>query len=230
VELFDVGDGGELHHRRTVRSAAFCRANGVAGLGRRRFLVTNDGAACGKWGRCLERALGLKRGNVVLVELDDETETSAVRTVAGRIGFANGLAVDERHVYVAATRDQALLVYPRETLNRAGTLDAPERIIAVGGGPDNLSWASEHILLMAVHPSLLRLAAYRYRWISWLDTAPTRILAVDVRDGAQRVVWASDAGEPLSAATVAVRHEDVLIAGSITDAGLMFCHLNTFEN
>lgn len=230
VEVFDVGDGGTLHHRRTVRSAAFCRANGVAGLGRERFLVTNDGTACGKWGRRLEQALGLKRGNVVLVELEDATEASAVRTVAGRIGFANGLALDEQHVYVAATRDQALLVYPRDSLNRAGILGAPERVIAVGGGPDNLSWASEHLLLMAVHPSLLRLAAYRYQWMSRLDTAPTRILAVDVRDGAQRVVWASDAGEPLSAATVAVRHEDILIAGSVTDAGLMLCHLSTFEN
>jgi hypothetical protein len=65
---------------------------------------------------------------------------------------------------------------------------------------------------------------------SWIDTAPTRILAVDVRDGAQRVVWESDAGEPLSAATVAVRHENVLIVGSVTDAGLMFCQLNAFPN
>jgi hypothetical protein len=238
VELFDVGEGGELHHRRTVRSGAFCRANGVAGLDRGRFLVTNDGAACGRWKRRLEQALGLRRGNAVLVELEDATEASTVRVVAERIGFANGLAFDGQYVYLAATRDQALLVYPSHNLNRAGTLGAPERVVAVGGGPDNLSWASEHILLMAVHPSLLKLAAYRYRWMSrgmsggtsWIDTAPTRILAVDVRDGAQRVVWKSDAGEPLSAATVAVRHENVLIVGSVTDAGLMFCQLNAFPN
>lgn len=234
VEIFDVGEGGKLYHRRTVRSGAFCRANEVAGLDRRRFLVTNDGAACGTWGRRLERALGLKRGNVVLVELEDATGASAVRTVAERIGFANGLALDAHHLYVAATRDQALWVYRRDSLNEMGTLGAPERVIAVDGGPDNLSWASEHVLLAAVHPSLLRLAAYRYRWMSWgmswLDAAPTRIVAVDVRDGSQRVVWASDAGEPLSAATIAARHEDVLIAGSVTDTGLMLCHLNRVEN
>ena len=237
VEIFDVGEG-KLHHRRTLRSGAFCRANEIAGLGRGRFLLTNDGVACGRWGRRLEQAFGLRRGNALLVELEEATGASAVRAVAGRIGFANGLALDRQHLYVAATRDQALLVFPRDSLNRHGVLGAPERIIALGGGPDNLSWASDHILLVAVHPSLLRLAAYRYRWVfrgmfrgmSWTDTAPTRLLAVNVRDGAQRVVWASDAGEPLSAATVAVRHGNVLIAGSVTDAGLMLCDLNRVEN
>jgi hypothetical protein len=170
----------------------------------------------------------------MLVELEDATGAAAIRALAEGIGFANGLALDGQHLYVAATRDQALLVYRRDGLNGTAALGAPERIIAVDGGPDNLSWASEHVLLVAVHPSLLRLAAYRYQWtarrMSWFEKAPTRILAVDVRDGAQRVVWDSEAGELLSAATVAVRHGDLLIAGSITDAGLMVCQLNRFEN
>jgi sugar lactone lactonase YvrE len=234
VEIFDVGEAGALDHRRTVRSRAFCRANDVAGLDRGRFLVTNEGTACGRWERRLEQALDPKRGNVMLVELEDATGAAATRALAEGIGFANGLALDGQHLYVAATRDQALLVYRRDGLNGTAALGAPERIIAVDGGPDNLSWASEHVLLVAVHPSLLRLAVYRYRWtfgrMSWFDTAPTRMLAVDVRDGAQRVVWDSEAGEPLSAATVAVRHGDLLIAGSITDAGLLVCQLNRFEN
>jgi sugar lactone lactonase YvrE len=234
VEIFDVGKSGELHHRRTVHSRAFCRANEVAGLDRGRFLLTNDGAACGTWGRRLEQAFGLEKGNVVLMELEDATGAGVIRALAEGIGFANGLALDGQHLYVAATRDQALWVYRRNGLNETAIFGVPERVIAVDGGPDNLSWASEHVLLVAVHPSLLRLAKYRYQWMSggmpWLDAAPTRILAVDVRDGAQRVVWDSDAGEPLSAATVAVRHGNVLIAGSVTDAGLMVCRLNTFEN
>lgn len=170
----------------------------------------------------------------MLVELEDATGAGAIRAVAEGIGFANGLALDRQHLYVAATRDQALLVYRRDSLNGTAALGAPERVIAVHGGPDNLSWASEHVLLVAVHPSLLRLAGYRYHWMSgsmsWFETAPTRILAVDVRDGAQRIVWDSKAGEPLSATTVAVRHGDFLIAGSVTDAGLMVCQLNRFDN
>ena len=226
VEVFDVGESGALHHRRTVRDRAFCRANGIAGLGRARFLVSNDGIACGRWGRRLEQTLGLKKGNVVLAELDDATGSSAVTRVAEGIGFANGLAVDAEHVYVAATRDQALLVYRIDGFSNTSALKGPEHIIAVDGGPDNLSWGREHALLVAVHPSLLRLAAYRYQWMSLVDTAPTRIIGVDVRDGSQRTLYASDAGEPLSAATIAVAHGNVLIAGSVTDEGLMLCHLN----
>lgn len=226
VEVFDVGDGGALHHRRTVRGPAFCRANGIAGLGRERFLVSNDGAACGKWGRRWERALGLKRGTVTLVELDAATDAVSVTRIAEGIGFANGLAVDAHHLYVAATRDQALLVYPLDGVSDPGTPRTPERRIPVSGGPDNVSWASEHALLVAVHPSLLRLAAYRYRWTTLVDTAPTRIIAVDIRDGAQRTLYASDAGEPMSAATVAVAKGNLLIAGSVTDDGLMLCHLS----
>jgi arylesterase / paraoxonase len=226
VEVFDLGEAGALHHRRTVRNEAFCRANGIAGLGRERFLVSNDGAACGKWGRRLEQAFGLKRGNVALVALDDATGASAVTRIAGGIAFANGLAVDAHHLYVAATRDQALLVYRLDHVNDGGALERPERVIAVDGGPDNLSWASEHTLLVAVHPSLLRLAAYRYQWMALADSAPTRIIGIDVRDGAQRTLYASDAGEPLSAATSAVQHGNALIAGSVTDEGLMLCHLN----
>jgi sugar lactone lactonase YvrE len=226
VEVFDVGEAGALHHRQTVRDRAFCRANGIVGLGRDRFLVSNDGAACGGWARRWELALGLKRGNVVRVELDEATGASAVTPLAEGIAFANGLAVDTRHLYVAATRDQALLVYPLGGLDAPEARARPERIIAVGGGPDNLSWASEHVLLVAVHPSLLRLAAYRHRWTWLADAAPTRIIAVDVRDGSQRTLYASDTGEPLSAATIAVVHGDFLIAGSVTDKGLMLCPLS----
>ena len=46
------------------------------------------------------------------------------------------------------------------------------------------------------------------------------------RDGAQRTLYASDAGEPMSAATVAVAKGNLLIAGSVTDDGLMLCHLS----
>ncbi len=225
VEVFNVEKAGALHHRQTVREQRLCRANEIAGLGPDRFLVSNDGASCGRWGRHLEQTLGLKRGNVVQVEIDSATGASTVIPIAQGIAFANGLAIDAQHVYVAATRDQALLVYRRNDVKRIGEREAPVRTIAIDGGPDNLSWASEHVLLVAVHPSLLRLGAYRYRWSSLLDTAPTRILEVNIRDGSQQILYANDEGEPLAAATIAVAHGGFLIAGSVTDEGLLLCDL-----
>ncbi len=226
VEVFDVDETGALRHRRTVRDAAFCRANGIIGIDGGRFIVSNDGGACGRWGRRLEQTFGLKRGNVVLVETDDATGAARVGRLVDGIGFANGLARDARHLYVAATRDRAVLVYRFDDSRGARPLVEARRSAIDGGGPDNLSWMTDRVLLMAVHPSLWRLAAYRYRWpMPGADAAPTRIVGVDIRNGGQYTIYASDAGEPLSAATVAVVHRDIMIAGSVTDSGLMLCRL-----
>ena len=227
VEVFDVDEAGGLHHRRTVRDQRLCRVNEIAGIDPDRFLVSNDGGSCGRWGRRLERALGLKRGNVVLVEMDEATGASTITRIAEGIGFANGLAVDAQHLYVAATREQALLVYRLDDFDETGGPAAPVGTIAIAGGPDNLSWVSEHVLLVAVHPSLLRLAAYRYQWTSLVPAAPTRILSVNVQDGSWRTLFASDTGEPLAAATVAIAHGGYLIAGSVVDQGLLICDLGT---
>jgi hypothetical protein len=86
------------------------------------------------------------------------------------------------------------------------------------GAPDNLT-ASTEGLVIALHPSLLRLWPYL---AGWSEHAPTRIALV--RDGgAVELLYDDPAGARFSAATTAVLADGRLIAGSVRDAGLLVC-------
>lgn len=222
IEIFAVHESGDLAHRSTIESPLFCRANGVLGLGDGRFLVSNDGGACGGVRRKLELGLNLARSHVVLATPNGDDGTASVVPVADGIKFANGMTSDDQHVFLATTRGRAVMVYRRDQLTGNRRPVAPDRVIPVDGGPDNLSWSPGGHLIVATHPSLLKLARYRYRWLH-SDVAPTQIIEVKVSDGSRRVLFRDDTGKRFSAATVAVVHNDMLIAGSVADEGIMVC-------
>ena len=95
--------------------------------------------------------------------------------------------------------------------------------IRVPGGPDNLTREDSRTLLAAVHPGLRRI------WLhlnGFWPNAPSRIVRVDVLSSAVDVLFDDPAGELFSAATSAVFAKDMLIAGSVTDAGLLICQRN----
>lgn len=228
IEVFDVVDShpARLVHRHSVQSHLLCRANDVAGLARDRFLVSIDGSACAGPARWLELGLGLARGAVMLGFVGDASkgaeENDTIVPVAENIDFANGIALDDRRVFLAATRGRVLLVYARDgVVGVRGPLE-PERVIPLAAAPDNLSWAPDGRLLVAVHPSLLKLARYRYGWLD-PGSAPSEIIDVDVSDDGRRLLHRDEQGRVLSAASVAVVHDDLLLVGSVVDDGLMVC-------
>lgn len=221
VERFSL-TGDVLRHRGTVKSPLLCRANEVAFLDGERFLFTSDHGGCGWAAGVLEDVLNLHRGFVGLVE-----EGRALVLATG-IGFANGLLPDPAadRLFVAATREDAVLVYRLSALLEGNGAAVPERI-AVPGGPDNLSHAAGGVLagrvLAAVHPSLFALALHRFGLPFGLPggaTAPTRIVALGP-NGVE--VVAEDDGRRLSGATVAVAWSGGLIAGSATSDRLLVC-------
>ncbi len=219
VERFAL-EGGRLLHRGTVAGPALCRANDVAFLDGDRFLFTSSHGGCG-WGDVLrENVLGRRHGFVGLVEGPVGAET--VHRLAGGIGFANGIlpvpAADR--LYVAATRERALLVYRLSALlaGGAGPEPEPERV-PTPGGPDNLSAAPDGGVLMALHPSLPRLALHRYGWPGG-GRAPSRV----ARLGPEGLsVLVDEDGRRFSAATVAVAWAGRLLMGSVTADGLLLC-------
>ncbi|MBP2314820.1 SMP-30/gluconolactonase/LRE family protein [Azospirillum soli] len=203
-------DGTELRHRGTVADPLLCRVNDVAALDGDRFLFTSSHGGCG-WASVLwENVMGQRGGFVGLAE------AGGVRVLASGIGFANGiLAVPEQdRLYVAATRERAVLVYPLSALLSGGTA-TPQRI-AVPGGPDNLSAGPDGGVLMALHPSLFRLALHRYGWPGG-ETARSRVAVLD-----GGILLDEDGGR-FSAATVAVGWDGRLLMGSVTADGLLFC-------
>ena len=221
VERFSfVGD--VLRHEGTVESPLLCRANEVVFLDAERFLFTSDHGGCGWAAGVLENALNLHRGFVGLVK------EGRVLVLAEGIGFANGLLPDRAadRLFVAATREDAVLIYRLSALLAGDGTTVPERI-AVPGGPDNLSRAVSGVLedrvLAAVHPSLFALALHRFG-LPGGATAPTRIVALGpdgMEDGVE--VVAEDDWHRLSGATVAAAWRGGLIAGSATSDRLLVC-------
>ncbi|WP_448205643.1 hypothetical protein [Azospirillum sp. sgz302134] len=218
VERFTL-DGAALHHRGSVEAPLLCRANDVAFLDGDRFLFTSDHGGCGRWAVALENALSLRRGFVGLVE------NGAARVLADGIGFANGLLAepDADRLYVAATRERAVLAYRLSALlGAAGT--APVARIPVPGGPDNLSRGAgggslDGRVLAAVHPSLPALALHRYG-LPGGTTAPARVVALGP-EGLDTLF--DDDGSFFSAGTVAAAWGGRLIAGSVMSARLLLC-------
>ena len=212
VERFSLA-GDTLRHHDTVENPLLCRANEVAFLDGDRFLFTSDHGGCGWAAVAMENALNLRRSFVGLVE------AGQARVLAAGIGFANGLLPDPAsdRLYVAATREQAVLVYRLSAL-LAGDGAALVKRIAVPGGPDNLTAAGDRVLA-AVHASLFRLALHR-AGLPGGESVPTRIVALG---SAGVEVIAEDEGRLLPGATVAAAWSGGIIAGSATSDRLLVC-------
>ncbi len=221
IDVLHLNGTGRLERSLPIQDAAVCRANDVLLLGPDRVLVSNDRAACDAVGAVVEDVTGTAGGNLIVAE------RGRVRAVATGIAHANGLAlgppgVDDR-IFVSATRGNEVLVYDRESLERATDAVDPIDRIAIGDSPDNLSWAPDGRLLVAVLPNLFRLALY-YAGTPGIETVRSRIDAVDVATGEVETLFQDD-GSLMSAATTAVIDDGRLVVGSLTANHLVVCDL-----
>lgn len=199
----------------------FCAANDMAWLEGRAY-ATFDRTSCP--GLSMYDALGLMPGGRLALL----RHRSAALPVSTDLRHPNGLvALGEDRIAVSETRGRRLRIY-----GGLADLDPDTRLPtqwstwsetarATPGAPDNLSLAPDGRLVAALHPSLLRLAAYRY---GWRDRAPTRIAAIDPTAGAVEILYDDPGGELFSGATVGLLLDDGrLVAGSVRDAGLLVC-------
>lgn len=188
-----------------ARAAAPCAANSVlsdsAGL-----LISYDHDAC-DWRAGLEDALTLKRSGVAAED---------GYALFDKAAFANGVTrSDAGELVLAATREKSLLV-----LTQTAKGLAEDRRIDLPGGPDNLKPAEGHSVIAAVHPSLMRMGLHRRLG---LGRAPSRIVRADLESGAVEILFDDPAGDLFSAATVAAERRGALVAGSVTEEGLLVC-------
>lgn len=169
-------------------------------------LISFDHERC-DWRGGLEDTLSLRRSGVV-------AEDGA--PLFDKALFANGIArMRDGRIALAATREKALLVMDE----RAGGLELSRRI-AVPGGPDNLTIAADGDIIAAVHPSLFLMGLHRRLGVG---AAPSRIVRVDPATDRVEVLFDDPDGALYSAATVAAEWKGALIAGSVTDDGLLVC-------
>ena len=189
-----------------------CSANDIVGAGKD-TLVTYDHSLCG-WRAMIEDVFNLKRSGIV------RPDDSAL--LFKGLSYANGLARLSEHKYaIAATRENAI-VFVEE---RLGIMAKGEKLqesvrVELPGGPDNLTMSADGDIIAALHPSLLWIGAHRKLGI---ERAPSRIVAIDPDNGKVSLLYEDLRGDQFSAATVGVRTGNMLIAGSVSEPGLLVC-------
>ncbi|WP_375205712.1 hypothetical protein [Hyphococcus sp.] len=197
-----IGANGEMFVG--APAPAHCAANDVA-ADDSKVVTTFDHASCGI-GAGLENVFRLKRSGVA-----DEDGP-----VFSKAAYANGIArLAEDELAVAATRESAILLLKNSD---DGLVEGGR--IALPGRPDNLTLAEDGKLVVALHPSLSKLASARKLG---LGKAPSRIVEADVSTGAVNLLFEDPKAALFSAATAAVETAQGLIAGSVIDEGLLVC-------
>ena len=201
-KLQRIGANGEMFVGEAA--TAHCAANDVAAMSNRVF-TSFDHGSCGA-GAAFENIFRLKRSGVA----DND------RPVYSRAAFANGIAeIANGELALAATRESAVIILAAAE----GELDERARI-ALPGRPDNLTVSADGAIIAAVHPSMRKLAANRKFGIG---KSPSRIVRAMPDGGPVTVLFDDPKATLFSAATVGLETERGLIAGSVTDDGLLVC-------
>lgn len=214
VEIFEL-EGDRLTLVDTVRGALLISPNDVAGVGGRRFYVTNDHGSSTPRGKMREDYLRLARGSVVYY--DGET----LSKVHDGIAYANGIATspDFAEVYVASTTTGEVLIFDRDA--DTGSLSEPT-VVETGTGVDNIDVDRLGKLWIAAHPKLLTFTRHA---ADPDQLSPSEVLWVDpegLADPPVRTVWL-DLGDELSGASVAVSAGDRIVVGSVFEPHVLIC-------
>jgi len=179
-----------------------CAANDVA-YADGEIVHTRDHGACGGYGRFLETVFARKKSGAYGMD---------GKAVIDGVAFANGVAVADAGLAVAATREKALHMRASESPHARATVSLPD-------APDNLSM-DEGAIVVALHPDLFRLALNRKLGVG---KAGSRIARVDLQTQEIEILFDDRSGDQFSAATVGVITARGLVAGSVTDAGVLVC-------
>jgi hypothetical protein len=231
VEIFDVV-GQDLVHRATVRDKLLTSPNDLAAAGRRSFYLANSYGSAGAFDQIVENLTGRGRGSVVHYDAASPAGPR-MQPVAERISFANGIALskDRARLYVASSRAKELLVY-----NLGGEAAAaeprrePDARIPLPFGPDNLDWGPDGKLYVGGHPDLIRFAIFAYSgaWPVGLRTSPSQVSRLDTQapkpEATIESLYADD-GERLSASSVGVAANGLLLIGTVFADRIGVCRL-----
>ncbi len=209
ARVLSVVDGGSTAD--PAETPVQCRANDLVSLGPDGLLVTVDGAACGGFSRQWELVRGTAAGAVW------QWRAAEGEQKAENLAFANGIAHRDNRVYVAETRGQALRVYEQPG-DGSGPWVAQESI-PLDGHPDNLSWAPDGRLLVALHKDLLDLAIFRQ---GLREYAKGQVIALDVESGETELLYETDDID-FSAPTSAVVAGNWLVIGAAQGRRVVQC-------
>lgn len=214
IESYRVAADGSLTLARSAAGVDLCPANDLDWLDENRLIVSLDRWNCGGFRRFLELSLGLWRGRLATVDLNDGRRN----VVADDLGFPNGVLVRGEDVFVAFSRENRVARYRFDGdggLREAASVDLP-------GGGDNLAAGADGGLLVAVHPDLTAYGLYLLR-IWGFDSAPSHFRRIDPVTMQATDLYDDPDGGLFSGATSVIEAAGHYIAGAAFDGGLLVC-------
>jgi arylesterase/paraoxonase len=214
VELFDIGEKGDLIHIETFAERRLTSPNNVAAVGPREFYVTNDVKAGKHTILGLLQFLTRSRAGQILF-----SDGNVWRVAAEELRFANGVETDAggKRLYVSETTGRAVRVFERDLETNALTqLD----VISLEAAPDNIAVDGAGLVWIAALPKPLAVPRHG---ADPRRIAPSQIIRIGF-DGAPRTIYRDD-GKEISASTSVVRLGHSLLIGALYDDRFLICEL-----
>lgn len=213
VEVFDY-DEGRLVHRATLTDPQLVMLNDLVAVGSDRFYVTRTHHHPPGAMQTIETYLQQARAEVLYYG------PGGFRPALGGLVYPNGINVspDGRTLYVASVTEFAVRVYDRDPVRETLALRA---IVPLPGGPDNIEVDGDGTLWIGAHPKLLRVGAHA---ADPAELSPSQVLRVRPDGGADEVYL--NAGDPMSASSVASVRGKRLLVGQIFGDGLLDCTMD----
>ena len=216
IEVYDL-EGDRLVHRESLADPLLLSPNDLVAVGRDALYVTNDHGWPPGFARTLEEWLRLPLATVV------HWDGSRFSKAASGIRVANGIqaSADGRTLFVAGSLDREVHVYDRDAATGALVLREEVPLDTV---PDNMELDAEGGLWIGAHPKVLELVRYRN---GRAPRAPSQVVRASRTAGGE---WAVeevflDAGETLSASSVAAVRGNRLLVGGIFEPRFLDCRL-----
>jgi len=217
VEIFERGADGLFAHLETIHSPLLVDPNAIVAVGPRQFYVANFSGAPPGIERFIE--IFFRRALAEIVYFDGD----AMRAVDEPIALGTGIAAsaDGGRVYVSEANAQRLRVYSRDT--ETGDLTLVEYVDIRSAG-NNLNVAEDGSIWVAAHPKPYMLMKHLQ---DPTNRAPTQILRVAADPQTENRISEIyvNAGDEISAGSVAAVLGKRLLIGSISEHRILVCQL-----
>lgn len=216
IEVFEKLPGQDLFtHIDSLSDETLVEPNDIVGLGRRQFYVANDSGASNGLEQAAEMLFAV--GLSPLTWFDGKSFTIPVDDLKSSGGINVNLST--RQLYVGETMGKSIRVYD---LDEAGKVSGLHSMIALDTAPDNISVAPDGTIWVANHMNTLALVRH---FTDASSIAPTQVQTIKAAGdswGEARTIY-ENAGDAISAGSVAVPLRDKLVIGSITDPKILVC-------
>lgn len=176
--------------------------NSVAALPDGSFYITND---LGKRGSTWQALMKMKTGSIVYCTADGQCATAA-----NKLGYANGLLLQDKHyLYTTTTRQGKVFRY---VLEYNGNLLDRQKVGKMNGG-DNIRFDDDDLIGTA-HVRILKFAKH---FKKAHKKAPSVVYRINPETQERTVLYAND-GEQISAASTAVVYKNHLYIGQVFES------------